>query len=45
MRIRIAWHNMRFAEELLLLLFDDERGDLTGTLPPGRLDILLPGGC
>ncbi|MCY4635754.1 MAG: cytochrome P450 [Acidobacteria bacterium] len=34
---------MRFAEELLLLLFDDERGDLTGTLPPGRLDILLAG--
>ena len=34
---------MRFAEELLLLLFDDERGDLTGTLPPGRLDVLLAG--
>ena len=34
---------MRFAEELLLLLFDDERGDLTGTMPPGRLDILLAG--
>ena len=34
---------MRFAEELLLLLFDDERGDLTGALPPGRLDILLAG--
>lgn len=34
---------MRFPEELLLLLFDDERGDLTGTLPPGRLDILLAG--
>lgn len=34
---------MRFAEELLLLLFDDERGDLAGTLPPGRLDILLAG--
>ena len=34
---------MRFAEELLLLLFDDERGDLTGALPPGRLDVLLAG--
>ena len=34
---------MRFAEELLLLLFDDERGDLTGTLLAGRLDILLAG--
>ena len=35
---------MRFAEELLLLLlFDDARGNLTGTLPSGRLDTLLAG--
>ena len=34
---------MRLAEEFLLLLFDDEHGDLTKTFPPGRLNILLAG--
>ena len=34
---------LRFAEEILLLLLDEERGDLAAVLEPHSLDIVLGG--
>ena len=34
---------LRFAEEIVLLLLDEERGDITPSFPPRSLDIVLAG--
>ena len=34
---------LRFAEEILILVLDEERGDLATSLPPRSLDLALAG--